>query len=82
MANVSTTIYSNPPTFMEMLLEISKYIDHARQEPTTGKDDVLDSMENRVSLLVGKLAAHPTCSAFVLSDPGDDPPTESGSSLK
>lgn len=71
MASIGTVIYANPPTFMEMLLEFTNYIEHARQEPTTTKTDVLDSMENRMSLLVGKLASHPTCTAFVLSMGGD-----------
>ena len=74
MATVGTVVYANPPTFMEMLTECTRYIEHARQEPTTSKNDVLDSMENRLSLLVGKLASHPTCTAFILNmgGTGDD----------
>ena len=57
-------IYASPPTFLEALLECAAYIEQQRHDPATTKGDVLDSMERRVSLLVGKLAAQPTCAAF------------------
>ena len=60
------SIYAEPPTFMEMLLECSQFIDKARHDPTSTKGDVLDSMETRVSFLVGKLASYPTSAAFVM----------------
>ncbi len=60
------SIYAEPPTFMEMLLECSQFIDKSRHDPTSSKGNVLDSMEMRVSFLVGKLASHPTCSSFVV----------------
>jgi hypothetical protein len=72
MATSIRSIYSEPPTFMEMLLEVSQFIDKSRHDPTSSKMDVLDSMETRVSFLVGKLASSPTCSAFAvfLPEPG------------
>ena len=57
-------IYSSPPTFLEALLECARFIEQQRHDPSTTKADVLDSMERRVSLLVGKLASQPTCAAF------------------
>ncbi len=60
------TIYAEPLTFMDMLLECSQFVDRSRHDPTSSKMDVLDSMENRLSLLVGKLASQPTCEAFVI----------------
>ena len=60
------TIYAEPPTFMEMLLECSRFIDKARHDAASSKADVLDSMETRVSLLVGKLASQPTSAAFAV----------------
>jgi len=58
------TIYTDPPTFMGMLLECTQFIEKARQDPTSTKADVLDSMEMRLSLLVGKMAAQPTSASF------------------
>jgi hypothetical protein len=63
-AHDSQDIYASPPTFLEALLECAAFIEQQRHDPATSKNDVLDSMERRVSLLVGKLASHPTCSAF------------------
>ena len=63
------TIYSDPPTFMGMLVECSQFIDRMRHDVGASKEDVLDSVERRVSLLVGKLASQPTSAAFSLDPP-------------
>lgn len=63
-ACVTRDIYASPPTFMAALLECARHIEQQRHDPASTKADVLDSMERRVSLLVGKLASHPTCAAF------------------
>jgi hypothetical protein len=60
------TIYAQPPTFMEMLLECSQFIDKARHDPISSKMDVLDSMETRVSLLIGKLVSQPTAASLAI----------------
>jgi hypothetical protein len=70
MAAFTRTIYTEPPTFLGMLLDCTQYVDRCRHDPTCSKEDVLDSMENRLSLLVGKMAAYPTSASFqVLLDP-------------
>ena len=71
--SLANNIYATPPTFMEMLVECSQFIEKARHDPTNTKEDVLDSMENRLSLLVGKLASHPTCSTFRVELSDDTP---------
>jgi hypothetical protein len=58
---------------MDMLLECSSYIESQRHDPGSTKDDVLDSMERRVSFLVGKMAAHPMCTTFQIM-PAEDKP--------
>jgi hypothetical protein len=63
------TIYAEPPTFMEMLLECSRFIDSSRHDAGSTKEDVLESMEKRVSLLIGKLASQPTSAAFAIHLP-------------
>jgi hypothetical protein len=69
---VTRDIYANPPTFMAALLECAAHIEQQRHDPLSTKADVLDSLERRVSLLVGKLASQPTCAAFQII-PHTDP---------
>lgn len=64
------TLYAEPKTFMESMLECSEFIDKARKDPAYSKDDVLDSMEARISFLIGKMAVSPTCMPFkIFPDP-------------
>jgi hypothetical protein len=65
------TLYTDSNTFMDMLLECSRFIDSAALDQTCTKEDVLASMENRVSLLIGKLASHPASSTFTIDLSGD-----------
>lgn len=66
------TLYTDPPTFMEMLVECSQFLDRARHDEGCKKQDVLESLENRLSLLIGKLASQPTSAAFAIRLPADD----------
>lgn len=66
MAACVRTFYAEPLTFMDMLLECSRYLDTARHDEGASKADVLESMENRLSLLTGKLASQPTSRAFAI----------------
>lgn len=66
MAGLIRGFYADPPTFLEMLLECSRFLDKARHDPGCSKMDVLDSLENRLSLLVGKLVANPSSSTFMI----------------
>jgi hypothetical protein len=69
MAGYLRMVHTDPPTFMGALLECSRFIDKARADPLSTKADVLDSMETRMSLLVGKLASQPTCASFAIHVP-------------
>lgn len=60
------SIYATPVTFMDMLLKCSQYIEEARNDVQQSKEDVLDSMECRISILMGKLASHPMCTSFTI----------------
>jgi len=60
------TLHADPPTFMEMLVECSQFLDRARHDEGCTKHDVLESMENRLSMLIGKLASQPTSAAFAI----------------
>jgi hypothetical protein len=61
---ISSNIYVSPKTFMDMLLECAQFIERARHDETSTKADVLDSLENRLSLLVGKMASQPASCTF------------------
>jgi len=68
-------IYADPKTFLHMLLECSQFLEKARHDPASSKADVLDSLEMRLSLLVGKLLSQPTAATFaVFFDTEDEPP--------
>lgn len=62
----TTSFYASPPTFLEMLLECANFVEAQRRDPLSTKADVLDSMERRLSLLVGKMVAHPACTSFAV----------------
>lgn len=52
-----------PPNFLQALLETSKFIEGCKGSDIT-KEDMISSMENRISLLVGKAVAAPTGCSF------------------
>jgi len=58
--------YANPSTFMDVLLSASRYLEEARESEMTTKQDVIDSMESRVSVMMGKLASVPTTTSFCI----------------
>jgi hypothetical protein len=47
-------------------------MEEARNNPSQSKEDVLDGIESRLSLLMGKLVAHPTCTSFTIFKTTDD----------
>jgi hypothetical protein len=63
-ASLANNIYADPKTFLEMLVECAQFIERARHDVTSTKEDVLDSMENRLSMLVGKMVSHPASTVF------------------
>ena len=72
------TVHTDPPTFLQMLLECSQFIDSARYDEGCTKADVLESMETRVSLLIGKLVSQPTSAMFAICLPDREEPTRPG----
>ena len=60
----AASFYAPDHSFLSLLLEAGHFLDRCREDAQVSKDDVLDSMENRLSVLTGKLAAHPTAAAF------------------
>ncbi len=52
-----------PPNFLQALLEASNFLDSCRATDIP-KEEVINSMENRLSLLIGKAVASPTGASF------------------
>lgn len=55
-----------PRNYFDALCETMEFLRAARGDAGLGKDDVLDSLENRVSFLLTKLVATPTATGFSL----------------
>jgi hypothetical protein len=64
--NSASSVYSEPPTFLEILIETSDMLDRQEKDVTASKQDVLDSVRERLSLIIGKLVAVPTSTSFSL----------------
>ena len=60
-----SSFYSYPPTFLETMLSCVAYLEECGKNDTT-KEDVITGVEKRMSLMVGKLVAAPTCTAFCI----------------
>jgi hypothetical protein len=54
------------PTFLDMLKSCLEATESFRVQGDVTKDDVLDSMENRVSLMMRKMVATPTTTSYCI----------------
>jgi hypothetical protein len=61
-----SSIYAESTTFFEQLLETTQYLDKCKTDKTISKEDVVESMENRLCMLIGKLISVPTSTSFAL----------------
>lgn len=66
------SLYQRPQTFMEVLVETSQMLEKYREDKSASKEDVLDSMEDRLSIIMGKLVALPTYTSFALFRSNND----------
>ena len=53
-------------TLFEALLDCSSFVERARTDEALSREDILDGLETRVSVALGRLAAVPTCTSFCL----------------
>lgn len=67
-----------PRNFFESLRSCVSYLDRCRRDPGMTKDDVLDGIEERVSVMMGKALSAPTATSFCVfrldEDPADPDP--------
>jgi hypothetical protein len=61
-----------PPNFLQALLEASNFLDSCRATDIT-KEEIIDSMETRISLLIGKAVAAPTGGSFSVFNKDTNP---------
>jgi hypothetical protein len=52
-----------PPNFLQALLEASNFLESCK-ESDISKEELIKSMENRLSLLIGKCVSAPTGGSF------------------
>lgn len=67
--DMSTPPY--PPNFLQALLETSNYLESCRSNDGISKEELIHSMENRISLLIGKAVSAPTGASFSIFNRGD-----------
>lgn len=53
-----------PKTFLEALTDSIQYVEKCRTDSYVKKEDVLDSMENRLCFMLRKMVAAPTSTSF------------------
>ena len=53
-----------PKNFVEALLEASNFIESASTDDAMTKEELIKSMENRISLLIAKAVTAPTGGSF------------------
>ena len=61
------SVYTEGSLF-DVLLDCSQFVESAKERGEAGlsRADLLDGLERRLSLALGKLAAVPTCTSFCL----------------
>lgn len=76
---------SYPPTFKSALLEFTNYVHAAKTDPTIDKDRLIEAVQRRLSVIIGKLVSAPTGESFSIfahESPGPGaPPSESSPSI-
>ena len=55
---------TEPANFFESLRSCVAYLQQCKADPGMSKDDVIDGIEERVSVMMGKALAAPTATSF------------------
>jgi hypothetical protein len=61
-----------PPNFLQALLEASNFIESCKSSDIS-KEELIKSMENRISLLIGKSVSAPMGGSFSIFNKDTDP---------
>lgn len=65
------SVYATPCTFMEILLDTTNMLEKYKHDTTVTKEDLVESMESRLSLLMGKFISMPINTSFSLFHSND-----------
>ena len=60
------SFYCNPPTILQVITETCDLLDKYRKDQSVSKTDVIDTMEEKLSILSGKYIAFPTSTSFAM----------------
>jgi hypothetical protein len=66
-----------PPTFFQSLLETTAYLRSAKGDDSIDKLKLCESMENRLSVLIGKVVTASTGESFRVFQAAAEPPPPS-----
>ncbi len=55
---------SYPPTFKSALLEFTNYVHSAKTDTTIDKERLIEAVQRRLSVIIGKLVSAPTGESF------------------
>jgi len=57
-------------TLVDIVAEATEFLDASRSDDGVSKEDLCDSMRNRLSVIVSKLVSYPVCTNFSIPVPG------------
>ena len=67
--------FQPPRNFFESLRGCVAYLQRCRADPGMSKDDVIDGIEERVSVMLGKALSAPTATSFCVFRLEEDEPS-------
>lgn len=63
---MAASVYHKSSTFLEVLVETCQLLDKYKDDASVTKLDVIETMEDKLSILSGKLIALPTATSFMM----------------
>lgn len=67
-----TTYYNRPETFLQVLVETCQLLDKYKHDQSVTKMDVIETMEEKLSMISGKLISMPTYTSFIMYKDNQD----------
>lgn len=63
---MANQVYFRGNSLMQELMEAAELLEKYSTDPSVSKADVVESMQDRVCTLMGKIIAMPTCTSMAL----------------
>jgi lipoate-protein ligase A len=61
---IMETAFQQPRNFFESLRSCVAYLERCKKDPGMNKEDVIDGIEERVSVMMGKVLSEPTATSY------------------